>query len=936
MNYDDENNEELDEQDDMYDNEDSGESPSRADEIKNQARNQAKNQVKNQVKNGVRQAGKQAGKAIGRAISTGMKKLFATLLVNPYFWIVVAVLFIIIVVIYLLGKISASTYTDSVDNFINNLPDSEVKTLYESRKTLIYFNLDDINKIYDSFVNDDKGERTTIADLKKKFKNGNVGNDGITIKDGAVSVNEQREIYKHILLTEKYNFNNIKWTEYNHDGTIKDAELTVDKPMGMQYPNDTTRTLDSFISMTMPYIQSWYIPLSMYSASGASKNLTDNEITLKNAEFAYQIISKAYSNISINRYNKQTYEKVTDRLEYTYQTYTWHETTDAEGNVTGGYYVLSGSGPGTRGEELVSENTSVTSEYALVEAKTFDIVEKNEYQFIPYDTKNIEDYSNELNEPYSETIYSGNSYTVRTGTRFIKTRVWNDKLLPLSQSQKSTYTVADIEQTIGSFKNESSREYYKYYEGEQKIDKLDFLNANPDVFSKYITAKEKYDENVGFTKAYLTFSYDILKDLLKDIGKDSGGYPYIYGQSLGIVGLNFSMYGSGGMWTDFGNLVIDPSISIILPIDKKYAYAIRDTIISRNPIVYGYSGHTGVDISPNHSEFTDESKFFTSVKFSSISTNPFVKGPPVYAPVDGTIYKVTYSEYNKYYSTGNNTYGTSGATVTIRDANGVLYMMTHLFPNKALFDALKTRVNGPIQKGELIGNVGNTGNSTGPHLHYEVVPTTSSFGQKNGEYTMAMIQIGLGANVSYETAQSNAAGAIKLKNGVTITDLPSSIRSFHTNLMKYSGYIEKYSKENNISTLWVMTQIAAESSFDPNSSNGNGGQGLMQLEWAGDGNYASLGYSKQQLLDPELNLRLGVAHYANAYKAAGNSYYEAMGRYNRGTAGFNNMKKQVGFSGIAKNIQELNFIYTVDKYPGIPQKRQDYYDAFNKYYYIEP
>ncbi|MEG1009259.1 MAG: transglycosylase SLT domain-containing protein, partial [Clostridia bacterium] len=117
------------------------------------------------------------------------------------------------------------------------------------------------------------------------------------------------------------------------------------------------------------------------------------------------------------------------------------------------------------------------------------------------------------------------------------------------------------------------------------------------------------------------------------------------------------------------------------------------------------------------------------------------------------------------------------------------------------------------------------------------------------------------------TAQSGKTGKISLKAGRSASSLPNSIRGFHNNLMTYSGYIEKYSKQHNIDTAWIMAIIATESGFNPNAmtKNPDGGVGLMQLEWQ---YYKKIYSSKSEILKPEVNISLGVAHFAGSYKAA--------------------------------------------------------------------
>ncbi|MCP4595725.1 M23 family metallopeptidase [Neptuniibacter sp.] len=78
------------------------------------------------------------------------------------------------------------------------------------------------------------------------------------------------------------------------------------------------------------------------------------------------------------------------------------------------------------------------------------------------------------------------------------------------------------------------------------------------------------------------------------------------------------------------------------------------------------------------------------------------RGTPVYATADGV---VEFGGYNK----------SSGF--------GKLIILQHNFGFKTYFahlDAVKVKVGEFVSKGQLIGLSGNTGLSTGPHLHYEI------------------------------------------------------------------------------------------------------------------------------------------------------------------------------------------------------------------------
>lgn len=76
-------------------------------------------------------------------------------------------------------------------------------------------------------------------------------------------------------------------------------------------------------------------------------------------------------------------------------------------------------------------------------------------------------------------------------------------------------------------------------------------------------------------------------------------------------------------------------------------------------------------------------------------------GTPVRAPARGT---VTFSGAD----------GAYGISITVDHGNGIVTRYAHL--HKAL-----VAVGDYVQRGDVIGALGNTGRSTGPHLHYEVI-----------------------------------------------------------------------------------------------------------------------------------------------------------------------------------------------------------------------
>ncbi len=76
-------------------------------------------------------------------------------------------------------------------------------------------------------------------------------------------------------------------------------------------------------------------------------------------------------------------------------------------------------------------------------------------------------------------------------------------------------------------------------------------------------------------------------------------------------------------------------------------------------------------------------------------------GTPVLAPFDGTVHAVNWNErFN-------------GQCIELRGADGVSAKFLHL-------SEVSVSVGAQVSRGQTIGETGNTGRSTGPHLHYEL------------------------------------------------------------------------------------------------------------------------------------------------------------------------------------------------------------------------
>jgi len=78
-------------------------------------------------------------------------------------------------------------------------------------------------------------------------------------------------------------------------------------------------------------------------------------------------------------------------------------------------------------------------------------------------------------------------------------------------------------------------------------------------------------------------------------------------------------------------------------------------------------------------------------------------GAPVFASAEGEVIVARYDGWNGGY----------GKYIVISHPNGTQTLYSHL-------SQVITYVGRQVPRGELIGNIGSTGNSTGPHLHFEI------------------------------------------------------------------------------------------------------------------------------------------------------------------------------------------------------------------------
>ncbi|MDD3303664.1 MAG: peptidoglycan DD-metalloendopeptidase family protein [Clostridia bacterium] len=254
-----------------------------------------------------------------------------------------------------------------------------------------------------------------------------------------VDVNDRLELMKHILFTEKYDFNRIKWKQYSHTKNGEDSPLKEDLVYGLKYPSDSNNTkLGKFVSLVLPYLQSWYIPLSMTSGVLTSGTDENNENTKGNPNFTYSLLQNTYHDIIVHRYDLQKYVLKTKYKEYTQTTYQdvitvkmtqyYDPTTHLPTGVIADHWeverkkiqsadinerVDNNGHESPLKEEYVSDSSTETTQYFLAEAKTFDMTYENTFNYTKYSESDVLARQNPKSaitqkQPYHETIMGEN------------------------------------------------------------------------------------------------------------------------------------------------------------------------------------------------------------------------------------------------------------------------------------------------------------------------------------------------------------------------------------------------------------------------------------------------------------------------------------------------------------------------------------------------
>ena len=120
----------------------------------------------------------------------------------------------------------------------------------------------------------------------------------------------------------------------------------------------------------------------------------------------------------------------------------------------------------------------------------------------------------------------------------------------------------------------------------------------------------------------------------------------------------------------------------------------KKTILEHTPSTVPVKGYFSRGFGAGLDPFTGLAQFHQGMDIAAEG------GTPIYAPADGKV-----------------------SSITLNPILGKLVEIDHLYEYKTYYGHLatvKVLLGQKIKRGDLIGTVGNTGYSTGPHLHYEV------------------------------------------------------------------------------------------------------------------------------------------------------------------------------------------------------------------------
>lgn len=513
------------------------------------------------------------GKLFGKKGKGGLiSKIWNSKFFLKYKLIIIAVIVVIILIIAILvalNQISTETAISHRADSISALQIDESSSeedqlalkLYEEYDSLIGFTNKHLDTMYQDLL-DDKNTRTKfLIDTGKK----EVGDDNDTY-----SILDRRPLYEHIQRTEKYNFNQIIWTEFSHNKDEKDIPTVKNEERGLLLPQDAENDKETYkklLEMTAPYLLTNDIPLGMLTGStllSSSNSLGDAG---KAEKFVYQIEKESMTKMKISKYDLQS------RTVHTYyeegKDYTYNQSIKIKKQSNGSYIVtdVTDGEPikeeNHRTEEARKEGTSDKYDNEIVwyvrEAHTYDNNIINEFEYELYSQDDVESLSNfDTNQFISndkiEKVVSGTKYKVNdiydyngsgaddesTGATHTVTnqyteriadgrnyeKTWKDKVTP-KKSEVKTFSHDDLVEY-----NSANNEEFKDIPTDKKLQDAEKVRNGTSKYKDY-EKEDKTTRLYGMSMIdFLNSNPGIYEKYLNSSSAKYGEYMGIYRVSL--------------------------------------------------------------------------------------------------------------------------------------------------------------------------------------------------------------------------------------------------------------------------------------------------------------------------------------------------------------------------------------------------------------------
>lgn len=267
--------------------------------------------------------------------------------------------------------------------------------------------------------------------------------------------------------------------------------------------------------------------------------------------------------------------------------------------------------------------------------------------------------------------------------------------------------------------------FFMYGNRSSEVDRLQLkLSASTGAYEKIVSDKDRHIDDLQTEIAGLSEQAKTIQDKMADIRKLESELKEIAGMEPGVApadtavaasgeeGYAMDGEGTGGEdlpvsedaiddlvkeasddFRDIGEWIADMKPRLE---ETKDAVIARQKLLRVTPTIWPtdnrkITSEFGVRRDP----FTHRARFHAGIDISGDT------GDPVYATADGTVVHA-----GKDGSHGNN--------VLISHGNGIRTHYSHL-------SKISIAEGAKVKKGDVIGVMGSTGRSTGPHLHYEVL-----------------------------------------------------------------------------------------------------------------------------------------------------------------------------------------------------------------------